>query len=285
MEFKSFSETDLSSLHRAFSEAFASYSVPFQLSFDTFRKRILHKLRIDQELSKLAYRKDRCVGFVLHTKSIYRGIPTLYNGGTGIIPEYRGNQLTETIYETLIPAIKESGAKRILLEVITTNHPAIKIYERLGFQYKQTYKCFKRKSEEEDSNQRVSKSIKIIRQLNWNPDLYHACCAFEPSFIDSFPHLLHNQTQEICLEAYQADGFAGFVIFQPHVGRISQLAVNPSFRSMGVATALLKEAASLSVGKELTVINIPEDQMEMQSFLLARGFENQVDQYEMELLI
>ena len=285
MEFKPFQETDLPALHRAFSEAFATYSVPFQLSFDAFRKRILNKLRIDSDLSYMAYRKDRCVGFVLHTKEEYEGKLTIYNGGTGVIPEFRGNQLTEQLYESLTPQIKESGAKIILLEVITTNAGAIKVYERLGFQYRQTFKCYKRKPSDEVVEEKRNQNLRIIRQMNWHPVQYRSCYEFEPSFIDSFPHLLHNRAHEICLEAYEGDSFGGFVIFQPHVGRISQLAVTKESRGKGIATSLLSHAAELSLGKELTFINIPEEQEQMHEFLLARGFENQVDQYEMELVI
>ena len=82
---------------------------------------MLEKLGLNGEISGLMLDDEELIGFMLHTRAYFQGIDTIYNGGTGVVSAYRGKGIIQEIYKNLLPNLRESGAERILLEVITTN--------------------------------------------------------------------------------------------------------------------------------------------------------------------
>ncbi len=54
-------------------------------------------------------------------------------GAFGITPEWRGKRLTGPLLDATLAAATAAGARRMQLEVISTNTPAIRVYERGGF--------------------------------------------------------------------------------------------------------------------------------------------------------
>jgi GNAT superfamily N-acetyltransferase len=52
----------------------------------------------------------------------------------GLIPEYRRRGLSKTILEYMLQWGSENGIKRILLAVDARNKPALRLYERMGFE-------------------------------------------------------------------------------------------------------------------------------------------------------
>jgi ribosomal protein S18 acetylase RimI-like enzyme len=283
MTFRFFEEEDLAVLYRAFVEAFATYKVPMQMPFEAFRIRILDKLHINPEVSVLAFDDTQCAGFLLHSIGSRDGIKTAYNGGTGVIPAFRGRGLTVKMYAHLM-ANTSSDFRRVLLEVITSNEPAIKVYQKLGFTYKTTFRCYKRATGKNITVQKIpGLSIKKVRAPKFID--YSKMVDIKPSFIDHNEHVGYNVKNELFLEATFQDHLAGYIIFQPHLGRISQLGVGQKYRRHGIASALLMEAQWLSPKKDLTVINVEDSYQPMHDFLIALGFKHEIDQYEMELLI
>jgi hypothetical protein len=49
---------------------------------------------------------------------------------------------------------------------------------------------------------------------------------FAPSFMDSWPQLETNLVNERILECYDEQDLLGFIVFNPELGRISQLGIN-----------------------------------------------------------
>lgn len=275
------SETPIDVLYRGFIHAFSDYKVPFRISPQDFIIRLEDKLHIRKDLSVVALdSNEEAKGFIFHTMNSYRRSQTIYNGGTGVLKEYKRKGLALKMYEWCLPNLFSSGADRILLEVITSNEPAINLYRKLGFVYLQTYKCFKAR---ELLVGPYDQQIEVHLEKGWDPKRYRAFKDFEPSFIDSDDQVVYNLKNETILEARSGDILVGFAVFQPRLGRITQLAVDTHWRGKGIGTRLLKEIFQLSEKKELTLLNISEDEEEMINFLEKRGFVNEIDQYEMEL--
>ncbi|MFS8631054.1 MAG: ribosomal protein S18-alanine N-acetyltransferase [Bacillales bacterium] len=51
-----------------------------------------------------------------------------------ILPEYRGRKLGEALLKKVMDVARQEGAKRMTLEVRVSNHVAISLYRKLGFQ-------------------------------------------------------------------------------------------------------------------------------------------------------
>lgn len=277
--YKRFRKEDIDQLYEAFVKAFGEYYVNFNPSTSQFRERIFRKLNIDPEVSGMVWEEDRVIGFILHTINEYNGRQTAYNGGTGVVPERRNMKLMSTLYEKLIPEIREQMVKSILLEVVTKNEGAINLYRSLGFQFTRTFQCFKSYETYRPSHRyriETSPAIKEDYQQFWD---------YQPSFLDNSNQLSYNLQLEFVLEAYSSDQLLGYIIFQPKMGRISQMAVSKEHRGQGVGHELLAYAQSKSIIKTLTIMNVPEDEEDTINSLKRLGFHNEVDQYEMELIL
>lgn len=275
MDIRQILEEDFDSLYKTFKVAFTNNEVSFQPTVEEFKHRLFKKLFVKNAISAASFDGNEMTGFILHSSGIYQGIPTAYNGGTGVLPGFRNQKTAERIYEFLIPKIQEQFLARILLEVVETNKHAISLYEKIGFTFKRRFKCYKMtKPFESFSEVKVREGTMGEVNFNFND--------FEPSFIDSSEHLKAGEEKVLISE--KQDTVTGYLIFQPHLGRISQISVDRIHRQSGVGEALLMQAQAMT-SKPLTIMNIPEDEFGFDSFLIRCGFQNQVNQYEMELII
>lgn len=243
---------------------------------EEFDVRLHQKLHIDYLLSAGAFDGNEMIGFILHASNIYEGIPTAFNGGTGVIPGFRNQRTGEELYEFLLPKIAEKSIARILLEVIDTNEQAIRLYEKIGFRFRRKFLCYKLEDPSFFSN------VEDITIEGSTQDINEDFADFEPSFVDSRNQLLRGK--ETVLLAKKENEITGYVVFQPIFGRISQIAISRQHRKEGFGKILLKGVLSRTK-KKLTVINVPENEYGFQQFLSTCGFENQVNQFEMELII
>ena len=135
--------SDLNQFYFTFQEAFDDYSVDLRLDRKAFDRRMLDKLGIDWGLSVGAFSGDKMVGFIAHTANYYQNQPYAYNGGTGVIPEYRGLNLTVHMYDLAIKHLRDRKIDRCVLEVIDHNRSAIDAYSKVGFKKTRILKCYK----------------------------------------------------------------------------------------------------------------------------------------------
>lgn len=275
-------KTDTKNLYEAFNQAFSGNSVSFKLTMEQFEKRILDKIHIQNNVSGILLDdSQRIIGFALHTISNIEGIQIAYNGGTGVIPSYRGKRVAGKLLGNTLRLLKERNVNKVLLEVITTNKPAIQLYESFGFSFKRQLKCFKLIEEIKSiENKRIK-----IKESSELKSTYESFWSYPTTFLDSSEHLKHNIANENILEAHLNGQLVGYIIFQPLIGRVSQLAVDRSFRNQGVAKSLISYAQQLCSQNHMTIMNVPEEQESSIVAIQKMGFRNEVDQYEMELII
>ncbi|MEQ8470088.1 MAG: GNAT family N-acetyltransferase [Marinoscillum sp.] len=281
LELKTFRKEHFDALHKAFINAFSDYYLKFSPTREQFARRVFQKLNISLELSALAWQADMVSSFVLHTINTYQGIKTIYNGGTGTILTARRTGGATKLYEFLMPVLRESGAERILLEVIDKNSQGQNLYESLGFRFNRVLRCFTLK--QQLSNTKPDQ-ITIETKNQWNPS-YTDFMSFEPSFMDSSHQLQYNLANEVILEAKYDGSLAGYLVFQNPGGRVSQIAVKSNFRNKGVGQSLLAACQNLCESKQISLMNIPEGEIATIDALEAMGFVNELNQFELELII
>ena len=275
MDIRTINKEDFKQLHSAFCRAFSNNAVVFNPTLEEFDQRVHQKIQVDYALSASAFDGDEMIGFILHTSNLYQGLPTAFNGGTGVIPGFRNQRTGLDLYEFLLPKIASASLARILLEVIETNENAINLYRSIGFSFKRRFLCYKMVGEIK------GKSTWSV-QKGTVDDMNEDFAEFEPSFVDSRGQLL--TSKENVLKVEKDNKTIGYLVFQPSIGRISQIAVDRNHRRESVGSSLLF-AASQASKKPLTIMNIPDDEFGMQKFLNTNGFENQINQFEMELII
>ncbi len=126
------SNDDFDSLHECFLLAFSDYEVDMRMSREQFRQRLTRDgVRLD--LTAAAFDGERMIGFCMNGFGEWQGKTTAYDGGTAVIPEYRGRGVGKEMLTFVERKLKEAGAFQYLLEVLTSNVPAATLYRKLGF--------------------------------------------------------------------------------------------------------------------------------------------------------
>ncbi|MTI39733.1 GNAT family N-acetyltransferase [Fulvivirga lutimaris] len=281
---KNLKPVDLTEMYITFLDAFSDYAIPFKLTKEQFVRKFVQKLKIDFNLSAGAFNYDgSLIGFIFSAVNYYDGKLTAYNGGTGVRPRYRGQQLTTQMYEYLAPLFNERKIKQCVLEVLTSNDRAIKAYQNIGFEKTRFFKCYILTDVDnlKVGANRTSADIFAVRYPNW--DVYDKFCDYQPSFLDSSRMISDNLANETIIEARIDDECVGFAIFQPSFGRISQIGIKSDVRRKGIGSAIINYIFEASLQKKLTIINVNDEAEGTKSFFTKLGFDNQIDQYEMIL--
>ena len=132
ISYKLMSSLSFEDAHVLFNRGFEGYLVPMNLSFDTFVSRF-GNAGLSPALSIVAYDGSEPIGFVLQGIRDVDGQKISWNGGTGIIPEYRGRKLGDSLMVEAEKLITELNVTVATLESLSENKAAISLYERCGY--------------------------------------------------------------------------------------------------------------------------------------------------------
>lgn len=274
--FRKLTLRDLPQLHQSYLEAFADYPVNMSLDYTAFKQRMLIRLHLDFDLSVGAFHGQKLVGFLLHTENTYQKRASIYNGGTGVIPAYRGKSLVKLMYQYFqTQTSSHSAATQVVLEVLEKNEAARRSYQQSGFEAKRLLRCYRQTHF--FTNSRVGLQISINHwHSNIDPDLFS-----RSSFMDTPGQLAHNHSALRVLTINHNDQTCGCLIGDVDRPRVCFLYVDPEFRQQGIGTALLHKMQLLAGVRKLSLLNVDEKIESLHKFLLAVGFENQFNQLEM----
>ncbi|MCF2876246.1 GNAT family N-acetyltransferase [Tenacibaculum sp. Cn5-34] len=111
--------------------------------------------------------EEKLVGFIIHAIDERNGTLIAFNTGTGVIPEYRGKKIIQSIYKHALNEFKTNNIQQNSLEVITENKKAIHLYKNIGFKTSKTYKCFRGQIKTDSSLEYELKEIDL-KNVNWS---------------------------------------------------------------------------------------------------------------------
>jgi ribosomal protein S18 acetylase RimI-like enzyme len=117
-----------STLAEIMTAAFEGYVVPQSVTAETFNARFRRE-HLDLAASRVLTEGERPITIILVAR---RGW-TARIAAMGIIPEYRGRGLGALALGEVMADFRRTGDRRVVLEVIDTNEPAVRLYHRLGF--------------------------------------------------------------------------------------------------------------------------------------------------------
>ncbi|QFF99852.1 GNAT family N-acetyltransferase [Psychrobacillus glaciei] len=130
--FKTMEELTFKEAHELFIRGFEGYFTPMNMSLDAFVARIGNE-GLSLELSIIMFDGEIPIGFVLQGMKEVNGQKVAWNGGTGIIPEYRAKKHGTILMGKALDILKKHNVSVATLEAISINEPAIKLYEKLGY--------------------------------------------------------------------------------------------------------------------------------------------------------
>lgn len=276
MEFRNLANLNITDLLSVFNLSFSDYLVPFHLTLKQLTSKI-NAEKVDMNLSVGAFQSDQIMGFILHAEKVEDGKRMIYNAGTGVIPEYRGQGLVRKMYEYSIPVLRDRKADILTLEVIEGNEPAVRAYTNLGFKISRKLLCFKGNIEASEKYAEIQ--IEQMDHFNW--ETFKSFWDIEPSWQSSVIVLDQMRNDLVILGAYKINELVGYAIFNPAIGKVYQVAVDKKRRRKGIGAKLFKVIGEMSEGSATVLNNVDDASESTYKFLCGLGLENWVSQFEM----
>lgn len=270
MEIRNLSGISHETLVQALLKAFSDYFVPFSPDREYWRYRFTNA-RVDYSLSFGTFDQGQLVAFFLTGVDEHEGVLTAYNAGTGVVPEYRGQQWVDKLYVAAFPHFRERGIKKCMLEVITDNHRAIRVYERIGMHISRTMRCFKGSLTDQGDQLRVQQvPYREIHNSSRARSLFYAWEQMDTAILQ------HEDEYRTWIVKGADNTELGYFVLRPANNYLPQLDT-----WTGDWEPVLDGIARTSSTVRFTNIDVRND--DLIDALLARGLVNDIDQHEMEM--
>lgn len=268
--------TSIEVLHEAFLNAFADYQVNMDMPLGKFGE-MLRRRGYEENISMGAFAGETLVGFVLNGLRNWHGQTTAYDLGTGVLPEYRRQGLTNEMLKRVSARLKADSIGGYLLEVLTTNSSAVDLYAKQGFVTTRTLSCYRL-----ERSRHIVRATWAIREVEpFDPERFAPFADFDPSWQNASDSI--NAVPEVFRYAAALDGdkVVGYGVIDPRSGDVPQMAVHPDYRRRGIGASLLDWLVQIAEAPKISVLNVDKDCRSMNVFLKAAGFEVFAEQYEM----
>jgi GNAT superfamily N-acetyltransferase len=270
MEYTTLEDVKIETIVECLSKSFANYYVEMPSDTEFWKERFKNG-RVDHAFSWGAFNDNKLVGFVINGIDTDKGILTAYNSGTGVLPEFRGHQIVDRLYQFGLDALKKRGVKRCTLEVIDKNKKAIRVYERIGFHTNHKLFCFK--GQLQKSNKERIHEVKIedivqyeaYHHYSWD-NTYETISKAGKSYM-VYNVFTKNENEPV-----------GYFIINPSNGYIAQLeSKNNNWKSIfdGIS----------QIHQEVRINNVKENRTHLRSYISDLNFDNTINQIEMEMKI
>ncbi|MFA8435361.1 MAG: GNAT family N-acetyltransferase [Marinifilaceae bacterium] len=279
MEFKPLTNIDLTILLETFNQSFTGYFVPVHLTKKDLEDKILTE-SVDLDFSVGAFEDGKLVGFVLHGYDVVKGVKTLYNAGTGILPAFQGQGLTVKMYQYILPKLKAKGIKRCILEVIDKNEMAIKAYEKVGFKVYRIVDCYKGEVSSEPGPNLIE--FVELRHSDW--DILKSFWDWNPTWQQNITAVIKASDQNRIIEMLLDKKIVGYAVVNPAKSRVLQFAIDKKYRRRRLGRKLFEHLNRICKS-ELSIINVDQESTGTKEFLTSIGMEPFIQQFEMELII
>ncbi|MEP6788897.1 MAG: GNAT family N-acetyltransferase [Acidobacteriota bacterium] len=280
MDCRFLNEDYFTRLYEAFIEAFSDYVVPFALTEAQFRNHIILNA-VDLERTVGCIDGEKLSGFSLNGFGEWEDKTTVYDAGTGVVPNRRRQGISKAMFDLMLPVFRRQGVEQFLLEVVTTNAGAIALYENLGFRPVRELallQCDGPVNIAAGSWQDIE--IRDIDVPDW--PLLTTFWDGKPSWQNSKEAVIRSLKAKRILGAFIGGECVGYVVFSSKFGRIAQMAVATRIRNRGVGSALVRAMQTETAeGFSLQVINLDKSLATTVDFFRNRGFYERLSQHEM----
>lgn len=270
-------------LLQVFDEGFADYEVDMRFSTDIFKSNLV-RIGYNPSLSVAALDGDKLVGFILNGTGDWNGLPTIYDGGTCVIPSYRKKGIASEMIEGAKKIAVQNGLKQWIVECLQTNRAGLGLYETHGFEIRRRFDCLNAPTSEIIKKTEACYSGVVEKGMTFKESsineikLYSDFQDTTPSWQNSDEAAVAGNLSIIALKDLY-DKMCGYVLFKN--GSIARLAIAPLRRGNGYGQALLNYVASRSGCDEIRFVNINEKNDSMLGFLAKLGFKSFARQFEL----
>ena len=130
----------------AWNRVFHGYAVDLTQSLDQLLTRITYD-QLSLERSFIAFDGEDVVGFLMNAFREGDGRKFAWNGGTGVVPEWRGRGVGRLLMDAALKLYKSERVDVAFLEALTNNRPAIELYKKCGYEIEEELTLLRSESE------------------------------------------------------------------------------------------------------------------------------------------
>lgn len=273
MTVKNLSDISFETMLDCFLKAFENYFVELPSDKEYYKQR-WKSAKVNFRYSYGMFEGEKMVGFILHALDKRKNKLIAFNTGTGVIPGYRGKRIVNSIYTYALKDLKDKNIEMSVLEVITKNDIAIKLYESIGFEKCKEYKCFSGKIQLNTTEEVVLNEI-AINLVDWtslpNQDLY--------SWDNQKESILEGNYR--FFQVIRTNEPESFFVINPEINYLAQFDLLKE-ENNGWARLF---AGIMKISELVKINNVDYRLKEKLEALNSVGLKNSVDQFEMELKI
>jgi ribosomal protein S18 acetylase RimI-like enzyme len=276
------SNDDFDVVHKTLTTAFSDYVIPFALTESQLRNHMV-LTAVDLERSAGCFIDGRLVGTSLNGFGNWQGRLTAYDTCTGVLPEFRRRGISSAMFELMIPHLRSAGVEQFLLEVISTNAGAVRLYDELGFKATRELallQCDKRPDVVESTSKDVE--LQDIGTPEW--PLLKRFWDVEPSWQNLPEAMERSVSAKRMIGGFYEGKCIGYILFSARSGRIAQMAVSKEHRRKRVGSMLLNAMhAVIDTESSPQVVNADIGAEGMLAFFTNFGYHEMLRQHEMLL--
>lgn len=277
--FHTIENIEIETITEVFNSAFSDYFVPISMTTEQM------KIKFESENIALNYSvgvfvENKMVGFILHFYKLENNIKQIYNGGTGVVKNFRGRKLTEKMYNYILPKLKDENISILNLEVLNQNIQAIKSYKKVGFMENRNLLCFKGIPNLNRVNSDVN--IKKLDDYNWNK--LASFWSIQPTWQNSISTVENLKNDTISIGAFLENIIVGYIVFNFNTDRILQISVDEKHRNQGIGKRLIQEIIS-ETQNTISVVNVDDSHKETIQFFKNINLINNVSQIELQNIL
>lgn len=260
-----------------FNTTFADYFVSVSMTTDQMKLKFYSE-NIALNYSVGAFYNNRLIGFILHFYRNENGKRQIYNGGTGVIEEFRGKGLTQKMYNFILPKLKLENISIIRLEVLSQNIQAIKSYQKVGFEKSKMLQCFNGNPIIDNPNNTIE--IKKLLAYEWKQ--LTSFWSIEPTWQNSIATIENLKDHLKSFSAFSENNLVGYIIFNINSNRIMQIAVDKKHRNKGIGKSLVQKIVEIA-NHPISIINIDNSHIETIHFFKKISLINHANQIELQI--
>nr|WP_239586770.1 GNAT family N-acetyltransferase [Shouchella xiaoxiensis] len=117
----------------AWNEGFSDYLVPVQTTVEKLIKK-MERENLDVNASFAYLVDEKIAGVILTGMAEFHGVKQMWIGGMAVVPAYRKKGVAKKMLQQVEAEARVKNCSEILLEVITENAKAYRVYTEFGFE-------------------------------------------------------------------------------------------------------------------------------------------------------
>lgn len=270
----------LKEVYEAFMESFSDYEVPMQMSIGQFQEMVVTR-DIDFNYSVGCFNGEKLIGFIICGYREVEGRKYCYDGGTGVIPDFRRKGIADKLFTYLVDLLKQKSVEIFLLEVLENNIPAIELYLKNGFIIQRRLECFQIKKNEIVDYYSKDYVVKFDKAEYFGLDdtsFYPSLASWQNERLS----ILNNiDNYEYCSLCFNQQIVAFGLIYKKR-GDIPQLRILRGWENKQLEMFLISELKNRTESEVIKFVTLDENSR-LIDILSTTGFSNFVNLYEMTL--